>query len=64
MVSLGSGGYIVKGMEVYFRVNLMFVSGNVRKVIENGDGDFIFVFFYEVLKLFREKRLKCDVVLV
>ncbi|HBG3256002.1 TPA: acetyl-CoA hydrolase/transferase family protein [Clostridioides difficile] len=63
MVSLGSGGYTAKGMEAHFRVNPMFVSGNVRKAIENGDGDFTPAFFHEVPKLLREKRLKCDVVL-
>jgi len=63
MVSLGSGAYAAPGMEKHFRVNPLFASGNVRKAMEEGRGDFTPAFFHEVPKLIREGKLKCDVVL-
>lgn len=64
MVSMGSGGYTQPGMEKHFRVNPMFVSGNVRGSIEEGRGDFTPAFFHEVPKLIREGKLNCDVAMV
>lgn len=63
MVSHGSGAYAAPGMEKHFRVNPMFASGNVRKAIEEGRGDFTPAFFYEVPVLIRNGRLGCDVVM-
>ena len=64
MVSLGKGGYAQPGMEKHFRVNPMFASANVRTTISEGRGDFTPAFFHEVPKLFREGKLKIDVLLV
>lgn len=64
MVSLGKGGYAQPGMEKHFRVNPMFASANVRTTIAEGRGDFTPSFFHEVPKLFREGKLKIDVLLV
>lgn len=61
MVSHGSGGYAAEGMEEHFRVNAIFASGNVRKAIEEGRGDFTPAFFHEVPALIREGKLRCDV---
>lgn len=63
MVSLGSAGYAAPGMENHFRVNPLFVSGNLRSTIEEGRGDFTPSFFYEVPILFRKGKLRCDVVM-
>lgn len=63
MVSLGSGGYTAPELAKHFCVNPMFASGNVRKAIEDGRGDFTPVFFHEIPKLIREGKLKCDVVM-
>ena len=64
MVSLGKGGYAQPGMEKHFRVNPMFAGANVRTTIAEGRGDFTPAFFHEVPKLFREGKLKLDVLLV
>lgn len=61
MVSLGSGGYTTEGMENHFRCNPLFLSGNVRRAVESGRGDYTPAFFHEVPKLIREGKLKCDV---
>ncbi len=63
MVSLGSGGYAAPGMEEHFKVNPLFVSGNVRAAIEEGRGDFTPAFFHEVPILLRKGKLRCDVVM-
>lgn len=64
MVSYGSAGYAAAGMEKHFRVNSLFASGNVRKAIEEGRGDYTPAFFHEVPILIRDGRLACDVAMV
>ncbi|HHX14306.1 MAG TPA: acetyl-CoA hydrolase/transferase family protein [Clostridiales bacterium] len=63
MVSLSRGTYTAPELEKNFRVNPMFAGASVREALASGRGDFTPVFFHEIPKLFREGRLKCDVLL-
>ena len=47
-----------------FRLNALFVGRNVRKSVQNGDGDAIPVFLSDVPSLFHNKILPLDVALV
>jgi 4-hydroxybutyrate CoA-transferase len=64
MVSLGPGAYAAPGMEKHFRVNPLFASANTRGAIAERRGDFTPAFFHEVPKLFREGKLRADVLLL
>jgi 4-hydroxybutyrate CoA-transferase len=64
MVSLGPGAYAAPGMEKHFRVNPIFASANTRGAIAENRGDFTPAFFHEVPKLFREGKLRIDVLLL
>jgi 4-hydroxybutyrate CoA-transferase len=64
MVSLGSGGYAAPGMEKHFRANPIFASANTRGAIADHRADFTPIFFHEVPKLFREGKLRGDVLLL
>ncbi|MDR2295601.1 MAG: 4-hydroxybutyrate CoA-transferase [Clostridiales Family XIII bacterium] len=64
MVSLGSGAYAAPGMEKHFRVNPLFASANTRGAIAEGRGDYTPAFFHEIPKLFREGKLRADVLLL
>jgi 4-hydroxybutyrate CoA-transferase len=61
MVSLGSGNYTAEDLKKNFRCNPLFLSGNVRKAVEEGRGDYTPAFFHEIPKLIREGKVKCDV---
>lgn len=63
MVSLGSGAYTAPDMKKHLWAKPLFASANVRKAIEEGNADFIPVFFHEVPILIRNGRLKCDVLM-
>lgn len=63
MVSLGKGEYAAPEMEGHFRVNPFFASGNTRKALAEGRGDFTPSFFHEIPKLIREKKVNCDIVM-
>ncbi|MDR2133005.1 MAG: 4-hydroxybutyrate CoA-transferase [Clostridiales Family XIII bacterium] len=64
MVSLGSGAHAAPGMEKHFRVNPLFASANTRTAIAEHRGDFTPAFFHEIPKLFREGKLRADVLLL
>ncbi|MDR2355661.1 MAG: 4-hydroxybutyrate CoA-transferase [Clostridiales Family XIII bacterium] len=64
MVSLGPGAYAAPGMEKHFRINPLFASANTRGAIAEHRGDFTPAFFHEVPKLFREGKLRADVLLL
>ncbi|MDR2157600.1 MAG: 4-hydroxybutyrate CoA-transferase [Clostridiales Family XIII bacterium] len=64
MVNLGSGAFAAPGMERHFRVNPLFASANTRAAISEGRGDFTPAFFHEIPKLFREGKLRIDVLLL
>lgn len=60
----GPAPYAEPGMERSFRVNALFVGGNVRKAIQEGRGDYIPVFLSEVPNLFRSGLMPIDVALM
>lgn len=64
MFSCGGAGYAAPQAQGHSRINAMFVSGNVRKSIEEGRGDYTPVFFHEVPILMRNGKLRCDVAAV
>lgn len=63
MFSLGDGEYAAPQFKGHLRATPFFVSANVRTSIAEGHGDFTPVFFHEVPKLIREKRIRCDVLM-
>lgn len=64
MFSLGSGLYATPKYKENFHVNLWFLSGNTRKSIELGYGDYTPIFFYEIPSLIRNGEIPVDVVMM
>lgn len=60
----GPAPYAEPGMELSFRVNALFVGGNVRKAIQEGRGDYVPIFLSEVPNLFRSGMMPIDVALM
>lgn len=60
----GVAPYAEPGMEGHFRVNALFVGGNIRKAVNEGRADFIPVFLSEVPKMFTQGIIPLDAVLV
>lgn len=63
MVTLGKGEYTRKELKDCFKFNGWFASPGTRKCLEEGHGDFIPVFFYEVPRLMRDGTFPIDVCL-
>lgn len=63
MVSLGQCKYAVPEMQEHFTVNPFFSSSNIRTAILEGRGDFTPAFMHEIPILFREGKLRADVLL-
>ena len=64
MVAMGKALYAQPGMEKSFRHNALFVGGSTRKAIEEKRGDFTPCYFSEIPRLFTDKILPVDVVLI
>ena len=64
MVAMGPAKYAQPGMEKSFRFNGFFVGASTRKAVEEGRGDFTPCFFSEIPRLFKEKILPVDVILM
>lgn len=60
----GPAPYAEPEMAASFRVNALFVSGNIRKAVNEGRADFTPVFLSEVPALFRSGAMPLDVVLI
>lgn len=60
----GAAPYAEPEMEGHFRVNALFVGGNVRKAVQEGRADYVPVFLSEVPALFRNGVLPLDVALI
>lgn len=56
----GDASYAAPGMETAFHINSCFVAGNVRKAVNEGNGDYVPVFLSEMALLFRKKILPLD----
>jgi len=64
MVAMGPAKYAQPGMEQSFRFNGFFVGASTRKAVEEHRGGFTPCFFSEIPRLFRERILPVDVVLM
>lgn len=64
MFSLGEGKYCQEKYKDNFHPNLWFLSGQTRKCVEEGRGDFTPVFFHEIPKLIREEEITVDVAMI
>jgi len=64
MVAMGPAKYAQPGMEQSFHHNALFVGGSTRKAVEEKRADYTPCFFSEIPRLFRDKILPVDVVLL
>lgn len=64
MVAMGQAKYAQPGMEASFRHNALFVGSSTRKAVEERRAEYTPCFFSEVPRLFRNKLLPVDVVLL
>lgn len=64
MVNMGPAKFAQPGMEKSFRFNGFFVGAPTRKAVEDRRGDYTPCFFSEVPRLFKQKVLPVDVVLM
>jgi 4-hydroxybutyrate CoA-transferase len=64
MVAEGPAKYAQPGMEKSFRVNTFFVGASTREAVADGRGDYTPVYFSETPRLFKQKILSVDVMLV
>ena len=64
MFSLGSGAYSRPEYKDSFHMNLWFLSGNTRKSVTEGYGDYTPMFFYEAPALMRSGDIQVDVAMI
>jgi 4-hydroxybutyrate CoA-transferase len=64
VLDLGAGDYITAEMSDHIRINSLFMSGKVRKLVSQGLADFTPVFLSEIPNLFRSGRLVLDVAVI
>jgi 4-hydroxybutyrate CoA-transferase len=64
MVAMGPAKYAQPGMEQSFRFNGFFLGASTRKAVEERRADFTPCFFSEIPRLFKERILPVDVVLM
>jgi acetyl-CoA hydrolase len=63
-LSIGPSSYTTPELEGHLRVNTMFISGNVRKAVQEGRADFTPVMLSEFTLLFKNKHLPLDAALI
>lgn len=63
-LTVGPADYVAPEMEGHIRVNTMFISGNVRKAVQEGRADFTPVLLSEFPLLFKKGILPIDVALI
>lgn len=63
-LGLGEAPYAVKEMTANFRVNSLFISSNVRDIIQQGMGDYTPIFLSDIPRLFESGQLPLDVALI
>lgn len=64
LLDLGAGEYITAVMSDHIRINSLFISSKVRKLVNDGLADFTPVFLSEIPHLFRSGRLVLDVAVI
>jgi 4-hydroxybutyrate CoA-transferase len=63
-LTIGPAEYVNPGMEKHLRVNTMFISGNVRKAVQEGRADYTPVLLSEFPLLFKNQYLPVDVAMI
>jgi 4-hydroxybutyrate CoA-transferase len=63
-LTIGPAEYVNPDMENHLRVNTMFISGNVRKAVQEGRADYTPVLLSEFPLLFKNKHLPVDVAMI
>ncbi|MDX2137357.1 MAG: acetyl-CoA hydrolase/transferase C-terminal domain-containing protein [Chloroflexota bacterium] len=64
LLDLGAGDYITAEMADHIRINSLFISGKVRKLVNSGSAEFTPVFLSEIPSLWRSGRLVLDVAVI
>ncbi len=64
LLTSGDAPYADQAMAEHFRVNSFFISDNVRKIIQEGLGDYTPVFLSDIPRLFTSGQLPLDVALI
>lgn len=64
VLTIGPADYVAPEMEGHLRVNTLFISDNVRQVVQEGRADFTPVFLSEIPDLFRRGPLPLDAALI
>ncbi len=64
VLTIGDADYVSPDLEGKLRVNTMFISGNVRKAVNEGRADFTPIFLHEIPGLFRKGIVPLDVAFV
>ena len=63
-LGLGDAPYAVREMTENFRVNSLFISSNVRDIIQEGLGDYTPIFLSDIPRLFGSGQIPLDVALI
>jgi len=63
-LTIGPAEYVNPSMEGHLRVNTMFISGNVRKAVQEGRADYTPVLLSEFPLLFKNQHLPLDVAMI
>ncbi|MDH4115722.1 MAG: hypothetical protein OEU89_09625, partial [Burkholderiaceae bacterium] len=64
LLTSGDAPYADQALAEYFRVNSFFIADNVRKIIQEGLGDYTPVFLSEIPRLFASGQLPLDAALI
>jgi acetyl-CoA hydrolase len=64
VLTIGPADYVAREMEGHLRVNTLFISDNVRSVVQEGRADFTPCLLSEIPGLFRSGRLPLDAALI
>ena len=64
LLDLGAGDYITAEMADHIRINSLFISGKVRKMVNDGLADFTPVFLSDIPHLFKSGRLVLDIAVI
>jgi 4-hydroxybutyrate CoA-transferase len=64
VLTIGNTDYVAPDMAGHLRVNTLFISDNVRSVVNSGQADFTPCFLSEIPDLFTSGRLPLDVALI
>jgi acetyl-CoA hydrolase len=64
LLDLGAGEYITADMAEHIKINSLFISGKVRRIVNEGYADFTPIFLSEIPSLWRSGRLVLDVAVI